>query len=234
MIKEKDIQAATMWINGVDIYDRGVLVESFKVGGTPINNEIYQGRNQTDFQVIASTFGLKEISVNLFFSGRTRREITLKKSAIDGLLYGKIELGMPDGFQYTAAATSAGELQILGVENNQVIALCTYTFQGIQHDPLVVSTGNVVDCRSTIPKTDVKLTCTASRAYSALTIETVTITGVRAGDVITIDGQLKRILQNGAPCPGNMAFLKFPQLDPGVNTLNSPEQLTVEYYPTYA
>lgn len=234
MINEKDIQAATMWINGVDIYDRGVLVESFKVGGTPINNEIYQGRNQTDFQVIASTFGLKEISVNLFFSGRTRREITLKKSAIDGLLYGKIELGMPDGFQYTAAATSAGELQILGVENNQVIALCTYTFHGIQHDPLVVSTGNVVDCRSTIPKTDVKLTCTASRAYSALTIETVTITGVRAGDVITIDGQLKRILQNGAPCPGNMSFLKFPQLDPGVNTLSSPETLTVEYYPTYA
>ena len=63
--------------------------------------------------------------------------------------------------------------------------------------------------------------------------DTVTITGVTAGDVLVVDGIEGRILQNGAPCAGNMSFLHLPALVPGENVFSCPEVLTVEYYPTY-
>ena len=122
---------------------------------------------------------------------------------------------------------------MLGVERNQVIALCSYQFKGVRHDKLETVQGNTVICKSTVPHTDCRLTCTASQDYASLTIDTVTITGVTAGDVLVVDGILGRILQNGAPCAGNMSFVHFPSLVPEENTLTCPEDLTVEYYPTY-
>ena len=39
----------TAYINDQDIRDFGALVESFKVGASPVTNHIYQGRNRTNF-----------------------------------------------------------------------------------------------------------------------------------------------------------------------------------------
>ena len=96
-----------------------------------------------------------------------------------------------------------------------------------------VTSGQSFDCTSLIPETDVRLTCTASQAYASITIGTVTITSVAQGDVLVVDGINKRILQNGGPCAGNMSFVHFPKLVPGLNTISCPETMTVEYYPTY-
>lgn len=232
-MRERYLQDASMCVNNTDLAVLGVLVESYKVGPTEVTNDIFQGRNRTSFNVLSAVFGTREIAVNLFFSGKTRREITLLKSRVDGLMFGELDLLLPDGLYYNAVLDKAGELQILGVQNTGVIALSSYTFRGICHDPLVTATGNTVYCTSTMPQTSCRLTCTASQNYASITIDTVTITGVTAGDVLVVDGIEGRILQNGAPCAGNMNFQHLPALVPGKNVLTCPEVLTVEYYPTY-
>ena len=223
----------SIWIDGKDIGDYGAIVESFKVGGTVLKNELFQGRNRTHYNVLSSVFGRRPITVNIFFKAKTRRELTLNKSALDSLLFGKVELYLPDGFYYSAVITSAGDSQMLGVDGNEVICLTTYTFEGVRHDEKVTHTGNTLYCASTMPYTDCKLTCKASQARDSLTVDTVTITNVAKNDIIVVDGIEGRILQNGAPCAGNMSFVHFPRLVPGQNTLTCPETLTVEYYPTY-
>lgn len=232
-MRERYLQDASMCVNNTDLAGLGVIVESYKIGPTEVTNDIFQGRNRTGFNVLSSVFGMREIAVNLFFQGKTRREVTLKKSQIDGMMFGELDLLLPDGLYYNAVLDKAGELQILGVQNTGVIALSSYTFRGICHDPLVTATGNTVYCTSTMPQTSCRLTCTASQDYASITIDTVTITNVRSGDVLVVDGIDGRILQNGAPCAGNMSFQHLPALVPGKNVLTCPEILTVEYYPTY-
>lgn len=237
MITQQDILNATAHVDGVNIYDVGALVQSFSVSGTAISNTAYQGVNSTDFNVLATTRGMRTISLTLGYKGRTRRDLALKKAKLDSLLgAGKIDLHLPDGFHYAAYMTGVGEEHTEGIEGDKLIALCTYAFSGIRHDDLTeltVLSGDTFLCESLIPTTDCRLTCTATQAYASLTIGSVTVTSVALGDVITVDGINKRILQNGAPCAGNMSFISFPQLVPGENTISCPETLTVEYYPTY-
>jgi hypothetical protein len=237
MITERDILEATAYVDGVNIYNVGALVQSFTVSGTAISNSAYQGVNSTNFNVLSTTRGMRNISLTLGYKGETKRELALKKAKLDSMLgAGKIELYLPDGFYYTAYLTAVGEEAVEGVEGNKVIALCTYTLQGIRHDELkelTVTSGSTFLCESLIPTTDCRLSCKASQAYASLTIGSVTITSVAQNDTITIDGINKRILQNGAPCAGNMSFINFPQLVPGENVITCPETLTVEYYPTY-
>lgn len=233
MITQQDIDNATMHINGVNIADFGVLVESMKVGAIETSTDVYQGVNRTNFNVLNSTQYMRALSVNLFYSAPTRRELALIKSKLDNMMVGKLELWLPDGFYYSSYLVSAGEETILGVENNKVIALCAYQFKGIRHDKLETVEANTVICKSTVPRTDCRLICTASQAYASLQIDTVTITDVAKDDVLVVDGITGRILQNGGLCAGNMSFLHFPYLVPDENNLTCPEDLTVEYYPTY-
>lgn len=238
MITQQDIDNATMHINGTNIADFGVLVESLKVGAIETQQQTYQGVNRTNFNVLDTIQGMRAININLFYAAPTRRELALIKSKIDNMLTGKLELWIPDGFYYSAYLVSAGEEQYLGVEHNKVIALCPYQFKGIRHDELEtvytsVLADNKVYCKSTVPHTDCRLTCTASQDYASLQIDTVTITDVHAGDVLVVDGITGRILQNGGLCAGNMSFIHFPSLTPEENMLTCPEDLTVEYYPTY-
>ena len=252
MITDNDILQATAYINDVDIYTVGALVESFKVSGTAIANTAYQGVNSTNFNVLQTTRGMRVITLNLFYKGQTRRELALKKAKIDNMIgAGKIDLKLPDGFHYSAYLTATGEEQTLGVEGNEIIALSTYTLQGIRHDDLetiTVNSGTTFQCDSLIPETDVKISITIPTAGAsgnvvisdAAGIGSVTMTDVGANAVILIDGINKRIHKNGAPFTGTMSFIRFPKLIPGDNTIRAyygstyrTRELTVEYYPTY-
>lgn len=233
MITQKDIDNATMHINGTNIADYGVLVEKLQVGAIETQQEVYQGVNRSNFNVLDTIQYMRTINVSLFYSAPTRRELALIKSKIDNMMIGKLDLWLPDGFYYFAHLVTAGEENILGVERNQVIALCSYQFKGIRHDKLETVNGNTVICKSTVPHTDCRLTCTASQNYAELQIDTVTIKNVSQGDVLVVDGITGRILQNNGLCAGNMSFIHFPSLVPEENTLTCPEELTVEYYPTY-
>ena len=236
MITKQDIDNATMHINGENIADYGVLVESLKVGAIETQTSVYQGVNRTNFNVLDTLQYMRKIDISLFYTAPTRRELALIKSKIDNMMIGKLDLWVPDGFYYSAYLVSAGEETYLGVENNKVIALCAYQFKGVRHDPLVTiqaSVDTTIYCKSTVPRTDCRITCTATQNHASLKIDTVTITGVTAGDVLVVDGITGRILQNGALCAGNMSFIHFPSLAVGENTIDCVEDVTVEYYPTY-
>lgn len=233
MITPQDIADTSMEVNGVKLSTKGVITGSIKVGGIDIDNTAYQGRGRTNFNVLSSVQKMRPITVVLFYSETSKRNLGLKKSTIDNMLVGKLELKLPDGFYYSAYMEDAGEEQILGVENNEVIAAATYKFKGIRHDALETVNGNTVNCKSLVPRTDCKITCTATQDRASLLIDTVTITGVHTGDVLTVDGINGRILQNGALCAGNMSFIHFPYLVPGNNTIDCVETCTVQYYPTY-
>ena len=252
MITANDIKQATAYIDGVDIYDVGALVESFSVSGTAVTNTAYQGVNSTSFNLLSSIRGMRTITLSLFYSGKTRRDLALKKAEIDNAIgKGKIALYLPAGFHYFAYLTGKSEEKTLGVEGLDIIALCSYTLQGIRHDELEtvsVDSGQSFKCKSLIPLTDVKIEITIPTAGAsgncvisdAVGIGSVTVTDVGANNTITIDGINKRILKNGAPFTGNMSFTKFPKLVPGNNTIRAyyggtyrTRELTVEYYPTY-
>lgn len=252
MITEHDIKQATAFINGVDIYDVGALVEGFSVSGTAIDNTAYQGVNSTGFNLLATTRGMRSITLSLFYKGQTRRDLALKKAKIDNAIgNGKIDLFLPDGFHYFAYLTAAGEEKTLGVEGQDIIAVCTYTLMGIRHDDLETvsaTSGTAFQCKSLIPETDVKIEITIPTAGAsgncvisdAAGIGSVTVTDVGANNTITIDGINKRILKNGAPFTGSMSFTRFPKLVPGDNTIRAyyggtyrTRELTVAYYPTY-
>ena len=47
------------------------------------------------------------------------------------------------------------------------------------------------------------------------------------------DGIDKRVLINGAPGAQRCEFLSFPSLVPGENRFDTPDPVTVAYYPAY-
>ena len=238
MITLKDIDSATMHINGTNIADFGVLVGDLKVGGIEISSEVYQGVNRTNFNVLSMYQYMRPITINLFYSAPTRRELALIKSKIDNMMLGKLDLWLPDGFFYFAYLISTGEETYIGAEHNKVISMCAYQFKGVRHDPLetvatTAANSNKVFCKSTVPKTDCRLSCTVSTDLATFRIGDVYIKNVHANDKIVVDGIEGRILQNGGLCAGNMSFMHFPSLVPELNYITCFEDVTVEYYPTY-
>lgn len=221
----------TIWINDKDVRDFHALVESFTVGGSPVKNEIFHGRNRSSWTQLSYTIELKQITFSLFFSGPNKRAITLDKSSVDALLIGKAEVHMPDGFYYTASLKSIGDLKILGVEGNRVIGICTYKLQGIQHDQMETVLGNTVYARGTLPVMDAILTCTTTAARATLQMGSVTFSNVPSGATVVADGMTGAMTVNGVQKVAQ--FTRLPFLFPGEQTIQCPEVLTVQYYPSY-
>ncbi len=221
----------TIWINGKDVREHHALVESFTIGGSPVKNDIFQGRNRTSWTQLSYTVGMRSISFSLFFSGPTKRAITLDKSAVDALLIGKVELYMPDGFCYTASLKSLGDLKILGVDGNRVIGLCSYKLEGIRHDGLQTVTGNTVYAMGTMPRMDAIFSCTTAQARATLQLGPVTFSNIPAGAAVVANGMTGELTVNGAQVKA--AFTRLPFLTPGENTIQCPEIVTVQYYPCY-
>lgn len=221
----------TAYINGVDILDCGALVRSYTIGGTAVQNVAFKGRNRTTIRQLAHTIGTRDITLELFFAAPTQHELALQKSRLDALLLGTPELHLPDGFYYQASLQSAGDLQMLGVEDNQVIAECTYKLKGIRRSAPVSYTGNTIYAEGTMPQMDCVLRCTASRAYSSLQLGPVVFSNVPAGAEVVADGVNGILTVNGAAVAATLT--RLPYLVPGEQTIECPETLTIEYSPTW-
>jgi hypothetical protein len=232
MVKHDFDPFETAYVNGVSILDVGAILESYTVGGTEITNEIYQGRNRTHFNLLAKQFGRKTVTMTVFFHAVDRHLLTIQQSKLTAMLTGVVELMLPDGFYYRSTLDEVGDLSIIGVDGKGCIAECTYTLSGIQHDEMVTVEGNTVVAEGTLWSMDCILTCTASRAYSSIRVGTVTFTNVAQGAVLTADGINGRLLKNGTPTTG-ASFTHLPYLVPGEQTIQCPEILTVQYYPSY-
>lgn len=232
MVKHDFNPFETAYVNGVSILDVGAVLESYSVGGTEITNETYQGRNRTHFNLLAKQFGRKTVTMTVFFHAVDRHLLTIQQSKLTAILTGVVELMLPDGFYYRSTLDEVGDLSIIGVDGKGCIAECTYTLSGIQHDEMVTVEGNTVVAEGTLWSMDCILTCTASRAYSSIRVGTVTFTNVAQGAVLTADGINGRLLKNGTPTTG-ASFTHLPYLVPGEQTIQCPEILTVQYYPSY-
>ena len=221
-------------INGADLSERGVdMLRDYKIGGTAITNTIFQGRNRSSYRLLAGVYGQKPISFTLVYEGKTYREAALNRSAVESMLWGKVEISMPDGFFYTSTVQSIGEGTIYGQEDSQVLIEVPYELQGIQHDPLMTVAGGNFCNPGTLPYTDCSVSATAGAAASLYLLAGATFHDVKAGEKLEVDGINGRILRNGAPAPGNVDFIRFPQVTPGQNSFLAPDPVTVSFYPSY-
>ena len=222
----------TIFVNGINIDDFGALVENYRVGGTPVENSIFLGRNRTTPKLLSYSAGMRPISISIFYAADSQRRLALNKSELDALLVGLPELHMPDGFYYSCSVASIGDLQMLGVEGNQMIAVCEYSLLGIRHDELQTVHGNRILARGTMPRMDAVLSCVSSVARETLQVGPVTFVNVPDGATVVANGMTGELQVNGEPAAGAI-FTHLPYLVPGDQTIICPETLTIQYYPTW-
>lgn len=219
-----------MWINGIDIADYGgQLRMEYKTSGYQLDTAAFKGRNRSSFVLLTSTTGFMAITLPVVFEGTDRDDVTRKKSLFDMLIFGKNELLMDDGFQYSAYLSAIGDSSYPAPELIEV----EYTLIGVRHGDKVTVTGNAVVCDSTLPDTDCILSCTVGTSGTGYKVGSVTFKSVTAGQHLMVDGINKRILVDGVPAAENAEWIRFPSLKPGLNNLECDDALTVEFYPVY-
>lgn len=215
----------------------GAMLFDYTVGGTEINNDYFQGRNRTSFTQLATVFKMRKIKLSVVFSGPDLEAVTLQKSLFDAACFGKSELFLPDGFFYTVVTNSLGDAAIVGIGETVTKVKATYEFTGLRHKPLVTVSlpagGGKVNCGSTTPLTDCRLSCTVTTAAATYLLGGATFNDVTAGEPLVFDGIEKRILRNGAPGAANVNWTQFPALTPGENNIVCADAVTVEFYPTF-
>lgn len=223
-----------MYINQTPISDFGAELEmGFTVSSTPIETQYLQGRNRTAYNIIAQQFGLKELKCTLNFTGTDLHEVEMRKSSLDALLWGKVELDMPDGFLYTSYLESAGTLEPIHLTRGRA----EYVFKAICHGPLeqksLPSGVDQLTCESTMPFTDCIVSGVTTAAAGSLA--GFAFTNLVVGKAIEIDGINKRVLYDGAPYAEGFSFVSFPRLVPGLNTISMSgvQNVTVSFYPTF-
>ena len=222
------------YINGNNPEDYGAMsLLSYTVSGSSITNTIFQGRNRSSYRLLAAVYGQKAISFSLQYEGRTYREASLLRSAIESWMWGKVELFLPDGFYYTATLQSIGDGSPIGQENSMVLITVEYQFSGIQHDAMVTTAGESFINPGTLPYADCVCSVTASAATDSYVLAGCTFQDVTQGESLVVDGINGRVLRNGAPAPGNVTFTSFPQVVPGENSFTAADPVTVQYYPSY-
>lgn len=227
------INPYTAFIDGVNVMDFGALVERYKVSGTPISQDYYQARNRAAFTKLNHTLGLKTVTLVLFFAAPTQRELTTQKSALDAALIGTPDLHLPDGFYYRSMLQAAGELSMLGVEANELIASCSYTFLGLQHDTLRTVAGPEILAEGTYPKMPCILKCTTSQAYNSIQLGPVTFADVASGVELVANGIDGVLTIAGENAGTKAAFTQLPFLVPGPQTITCPEPVSVSYEPAW-
>lgn len=224
----------SVYINGKNVLDYGAnVLREYAIGGSAITNTVFQGRNRSSYRLLAGVYGRKSISFTLVYEGETQRHVYLKKSVIESWMWGKCEVLMPNGFYYTCTLDSIDDSSFEGQEGNQILAETKYTLSGIQHDALMTVPGETFYNPGTLPYTDCSVSVTVGSAAPSYALAGATFSNVSAGESLEVDGINGRVLRNGAPAPGNVTFIRFPQVTPGQNSFTAPDPVTVQFYPSY-
>lgn len=219
-----------MWINDKPLSDYGgQLRMEYKVSGYNLETSAFKGRKRSSFVLLNNIVGFQTLSLPVVFEGKSRDDVTLKKSMFDMLAFGKNELIMDDGFLYTAYLSNIGDASYPAPELIEV----DYTFIGVRHGPKVVAVGNTINCESTLPNTDCILKVTVGSTGTNYRVGTVVFPQVTQGEKVVVDGINKRILINNAPAAERADWITFPILSPGLNLLECDDTLTVEFFPVF-
>ena len=225
-------------VNGIPLATfGGAALLDYTIGETPVDVTTFQGINRTSWNLLKNTFAMREISLTVVFEAHDLREAKRNRSALNGVLFHKADLFIPDdGFHYSVICTGTGAETLIGQGNKSAQIKSTYTFKGIRHDDMKtvdLAAGASVYCLSTMPYTDCRLTATVGAAAASYQLGGATFANVTAGDVLVFDGIDGKITRNGSNYAQNVAWLDFPRLSPGWNTIQCPDAVTVEYEPSY-
>ena len=224
---------ADMYIDWQPLSDfSGRLESSYSVSGSALTTAYIKGKNASSFLLTSCEIGLRTITLPIVFFGVGYTAVMNSKNRFDAAAVAKkVELRLPDGYDYTSILTNAGAVTWIG----STAASCTYTFQGVQHSKkmCVMTTTGKVWCESTAPKVDCSLRTTVTADAEVYYLAGAKFQNVHAGDVLELDGINKRILINNAPAANRCEFLRFPFLKPGANVLAITDPVKVTYYPTY-
>lgn len=225
-------------VNGIPLATfGGAALLDYTIGETPVDVTTFQGINRTSWNLLKNTFAMREITLTVVFAAPDLREAKRNRSALNGVLFGKADLFIPDeGFHYSVICTGTGAETLIGQGNKSAQIKSTYTFKGIRHDDMKTVTlagGASLYCLSTMPYTDCRLTATVGATAASYQLGGATFANVTAGDVLVFDGIDGKITRNGSNYAQNVAWLDFPRLSPGWNTIQCPDAVTVEYEPAY-
>ena len=225
-------------INGEPLTDYGgCTLLDYSIGGTDVTNTVFLGYNRTNFALLDSVTGSREITLTVVFIGRDLHEAKLNRSRVNRMVAGKCELYIPDdGFYYSAYCTDLGQEELVGIGDALSAVKATYSFTGIRHGELVtvnLPANGTIFCKSTMPKTDCRLTATAPAAANAFTLGHAVFHDVLAGQILVFDGINGAVTKDGTNAAATTTFLPLPYIVPGRNLIRCTAPVTVEYYPTY-
>lgn len=221
-----------MFINNEPISKYGgILLGTPRVSNAEYIPEYECMKNRSTLRHLSYDIGLKTLQCNIAFFGDSIFEIQQKRSMFRAALIGPLYLSFKkDRFTYRSEYVSDVVLE----SEYEGVAVSKFDFKCKQLLPLevVTTTNKKVYCQSTVPKTDCKLTATATSSESNFVLGTATFANVSANDVLVVDGINGLITKNGTPTTAS--FIRLPYLVPGENTISSTiNTLTVEYYPTF-
>lgn len=223
------------YINGRGSGEFGArLLSSWSVSGPEITRVVIRGGAGSTLVSPVPRLGTKTLSLPVDICGRDPEQTELRRSMLTQALgQGTVELWLPDGFTYRCVLTKAGDKTELDPYGCRVHT--EYTLTGFQCRPLVraVPAENCLYAYGTWPQMDCRLTARVGASAERYAMAGVTWSNVHQGDLLVLDGLEKRILKNGFSAALDCDAADWPRLCPGENRLTCPDQLTVEYYPTY-
>lgn len=238
-----------MTLNGIDIQNYNARLQNFSVSGTSVANNISQNSNVLKMpSLFSSVLGTRKITLTLTFRPNRYGEPTRNVSVSDRLelaaenialfeaaVIGRIvEIGLPDGFIYTALIDTIGAPTFDSSGEHDVV----YTFSAIRHKPReikAVSPNGKLYCKSTV-STPFKLSYIPSADLSNFTVMGIKIKALPSGSELVIDSERCIITIDGVNKFLDTDCTSFPMLHPGSNTITSSittAEITVSYTPVF-
>lgn len=234
-----NINLCGVLINGTPLSNYGgAALLDYSVGETKLDTETFVGINRTSWKMLKAIYGTRPLKLTIIFTGKTLKMAKLQRSKLNSVFFAPAVIYIADdGFFYDVSCTSLGAEELVGIGETEAKVKATYTFEGIRREALETVTipagGGGFFCRSTMPYTDARLTVTVGATASSYTLGGATFGAVTAGDVLVFDGIDGMITRNGANAAASVNWTNFPQLVPGVNTIEALDAVTVEYFPSY-
>ena len=215
----------------------GSSLLDYSIGETEITNEVFQGMNRSTWELLKSIYGLRKVTITIIFKGESLHEAKMQRSRFNAQISGKSEIFIPDdGFFYSVYCESMGAEELVGIGDRSAKIKSKYEFKGIRHGELetvTIAGGGKVYCNATMPRTDCKMTAKVGANAATYTLGSAVFSSVSKDDVLVFDGINKQITKNGTNYAANVAWVHFPYLIPGENTITCADAVTVEYYPAY-
>lgn len=239
-----------MTLNGRNIAEYNCRLLNYSVGGTVITHSTASAEARLKMPLVyQTTLAPRTLSISLTFApvklGSDSRRTTLQEkyqrateniARFESEIIGKtVEIGLPDGFLYTASITTLGAATFDGSGEHDV----TYTFSAIRHlrrEIVRIKGGDVVKCKSNT-ETPFKVRMMLSRSSNNLKLCGVHITDVIADKEIVIDSEKGLITMDGVNKFADSDLYEFPMLSPGDNIIdcnNMIDDIIVEYTPLFA